>query len=305
MGDGPAGDGPHPGLAHARLGCRGPFDWTGLLGWYAVRALPACEQVTPDQGGTYRLGVQLPGGPGTLTLRHEEPAACITVEMQLADRRDAEPACTVVRRLLDLDADPAAIDSHLADQPVLGPLVRRRPGVRIPGTATPVEALLRALTGQQVSVQAGRGLLETLVSDALQALDGGQTEEDEAQSAAPSRLRPFPPAEGFLADGLSRYRGPATRGAALLDALELAAAGGLDPLRPVDDVAADLAAIRGIGPWTIAYTLMRGYGHADVDLSGDRALAVRLARLADATPRQVLAAASPWRTYAALHLWGG
>ena len=60
------------------------------------------------------------------------------------------------RRLLDLDADPAAVDEHLEQDPDLGPLVRKTPGRRVPGAVAGHELAVRAVIGQQVSVAGAR-----------------------------------------------------------------------------------------------------------------------------------------------------
>lgn len=252
-----------------------PFDWAGTLDWYAVRTVPGVEVVAD---GTYTRGVAVASGPGVVGIRAGHD--CLLVET------DVDGALADVRRVLELDRDPAPADAALARVPALAPLVAARPGVRIPGTWTPFEALMRALTGQQVTVAAGRAALGRMV---------------EAVGLEPG-LRPFPEPAEVLAAGFDWYAGPAARRRAIADAVALAAAGGLagEP----EEVAPRLLAVHGIGPWTVAYTLMRGFGALDVDLSGDRALVVAAERLPGRPSlREVLAAARPWRSLAALHLW--
>lgn len=264
-----------------RITPKGPLDFDALLDWYRVRALPAVEVVDES---SYRRAVALPHGPGVIGLHREGSEVVATLDLD--DQRDAGDADVAVRRLLDLDHDPDVVGAHLSTVPALADLVAAAPGVRIPGTTTPIEAALRALTGQQVSVAAGRSQLERMVGD------------------PGPRLRPFPSAEQVLAGGMDWFAGPAARRQAIHEVLTFAAAGGLDPDADPARAAAGLLAVRGVGPWTVAYTLMRGYGLPDVDLSGDRALVVALQRLAPGEPlKAVLAQAAPWRSYAALHLW--
>ncbi|MHA7127987.1 DNA-3-methyladenine glycosylase 2 family protein [Janibacter indicus] len=293
-----SGGQPVSGTLRAHLAYRPPLHWESLLGWYAGRALPTVEEVDLPHGGSYRTALELPHGPGSVTLRHDSSGSRIDATLHLSDLRDYGPACSMVRRLLDLDADPTAIDEHLAAIPPLKQLVAHRPGVRIPGTPTPLEALLRALTGQQVTVAAGRTALATLVDSTRAQTPSTPSPENQGL------LHPFPAAESFLATGLETFRAPAARRQAMEQALELAAEGSLDPSRDPADITHDLSQIKGIGPWTIAYTMMRGYGQPDVDLSADRALRTALQHLTgDPQPRHLLQDASPWSSYAALHLW--
>lgn len=262
------------------LAYRAPFDFTGLLDWYRVRAVPAAERVGTD---SYERALALPHGAGEVTVR--DGSGCLRVELDL-DERDAEGAAGILRRMFDLDADPAHINESLCAVDGLAPVVRQNPGLRLPGTATAFEALMRALTGQQVSVARGRGLLESMIGE------------------PGSRLRPFPTGAQLLDAGTDWFAGPAARRHAIVEAARVDADGGLSPGADTAEVAQELLAIKGIGPWTVAYTLMRGYGAPDVDLGGDRALAVALEKLGyDGSVSQFLAPAAPWRSYAAMHLW--
>ena len=64
-----------------------------------------------------------------------------------------------VRRWLDLDADPDAVDTALAEDPLLTPMVAAAPGMRVAGTVDGFELATRAVVGQQVSVAGARTLL--------------------------------------------------------------------------------------------------------------------------------------------------
>lgn len=283
------GTAPLPGSLRAGLAYRAPFSWERLLESYAAGALPAHERVELGPSGTladgsYTVAVALPRGAATIALR-DGPRRRIVADLALADLRDYGPACALVRRMLDLDADPAAIDDRLGDSEALQPLVRRQPGIRIPRTPTPIEAIVRELAGDDAALLAG---------EATSAVG------DEAASDSPP-LRPFPAAEALLATELSPLADRPGRRSALRAALAAAADGRLDRDRPLDEVAAELAGIPGIEPPAIAHILMRGYGSPDADLTGHPLLADAASRLGDGLPA-AMAAVAPWRSYAALHL---
>lgn len=279
------------GTVRARLTYRPPLNWRATLRWYQDRVLPACESVTLESQ-TYRVALRLARGDAVAEVADDPTRGQLIATLHLADLRDYAQACRELRRILDLDADPVGIAGHLGT--TLAPLLPDSwldsgldSGRRIPGTATPLEALLRALTGQQVSVASGRAQLVRLTGE-----------------PDPTTLRPFPDAATILREsGTDWFRGPEKRRATIAASLDLAASGGLDPTRDPAEVAQGLLAVPGIGPWTAAYTLLRGFGHPDVDLGGDLVVATMLRNLSDAPPTAVLARCAPWRSYAAMHLW--
>ncbi|MGW4111747.1 DNA-3-methyladenine glycosylase 2 family protein [Actinosynnema sp. NPDC004786] len=123
-----------------RLPYRPPFDAAGLLAYFRARAVPGVEHVTEH---CYARSLRLPHGEATVRL---EPAAgYVSCSLRLTDLRDLGSAVSRVRRLLDLDADPVAVDGFLSADPVLRPSVLARPGVRLPGSVDGAETLLRAL----------------------------------------------------------------------------------------------------------------------------------------------------------------
>ena len=145
--------------ATLRLALRPPFDGAGVLRWLAARLVPGVEALSD---GVYRRTLDLPGGPGVVTLapRADHVEAVFALD-DAADLPAAEARC---RHLLDLDADPAAPAAVLASDPVLAPLVAARPGLRAPGSVDPAETAVRAVLGQQVSLAAARTLAGRLVA---------------------------------------------------------------------------------------------------------------------------------------------
>jgi AraC family transcriptional regulator, regulatory protein of adaptative response / DNA-3-methyladenine glycosylase II len=300
----PAGRGPGLGGLEVvvRLAYREPLDWGRLLAFLGTRAVPAVEEVV---GETYRRTLRLPHGHGVVALT---PAGgCIECRLRLADLRDLAAAVQRCRRLLDLDADPTLPAALLADDPLLAPLVRAAPGLRLPGAVDGAELAVRAVLGQQVSVAAARTAAERLtcaLGERLPEPDGGLT-------------RLFPdPASIASADPSALPGGPARRRESLRALSRLLADGELtiDPGSDREEVRARLLALPGIGPWTADYIAMRALCDPDAFLPGDLGVRRALARLPHSdgsprdgcSPREALRLAErwrPWRAYAVHYLW--
>jgi AraC family transcriptional regulator of adaptative response / DNA-3-methyladenine glycosylase II len=126
-----------------RLPFRPPFDASGLLRFFAADAVPGVEEVTSE---SYARSLRLAHGTGVVRLTPlPDHVRC---ELRLTDLRDLGSAVSRVRRLLDLDADPAAVTRVLGADPALAPLVAEVPGIRVPGAVDGEELLLRALLSE-------------------------------------------------------------------------------------------------------------------------------------------------------------
>jgi AraC family transcriptional regulator, regulatory protein of adaptative response / DNA-3-methyladenine glycosylase II len=279
-----------------RLPYRPPFDAGGLLGFFAARALDAVETVSD---GVYRRTLRLPHGAATVELRPEP--AHVLATLRLANPRDLGPAVARLRRLLDLDADPVAVDDVLGADAALAPLVAATPGVRLPGTVDGVETALRAVLGQQVSVAAARTAASRLAAALGERLPPGLAGD------GPDLL--FPTAAAVAERGEEVLTGPARRVATVV-CLAAAVADGslvLDPGRDPADLRSELTALPGVGPWTAGYLAMRLLGDPDELLATDLAVRRGAAALGLPSDADGLAARAagwaPWRSYAAVHLW--
>ena len=121
-----------------------------------------------------RCGGRSEGATARSSRRYPPPGGCDGRDGATARRRlpaplrspRPGPAVARLRRLLDLDADPTAVDAVLGADPVLASSVAAVPGIRLPGTVDPAETALRAVLGQQVSVAAARTAAARL-ADAL------------------------------------------------------------------------------------------------------------------------------------------
>ena len=291
-----------PTILQRTLSTSSPFAARELLGFLAARAVGGVEAVVGD---TYARTLTLTGGPAVVIgrLGGDEVATTVVV----TDPADAETAFEVVRRILDLDADPAPIDARLRGDRLLRPLVDARPGLRSPGAADGHELLVRAITGQQVSVAGARTTLGRMARAHGTALPAGLAAA--AQPHVGDDLAwVFPRAQRLAAADPAALGMPRARGAAIVRACE-ACAGGLT-LAPGVDIAAAreaLLALPGVGPWTVEYVAMRALKDPDAFLASD--LGVRHALVAlgsDGHSRAAIAAAEAWRPYRAYanhHLW--
>jgi 3-methyladenine DNA glycosylase/8-oxoguanine DNA glycosylase len=203
-----------------------------------------------------------------------------------------ETAMGAVRRWLGLDADQAAVIADLADDPTVGPLVRARPLLRVPGSVDPAELALRTVLGQQVSVAAARTLVGRLV-----ALLG---------EPGPDGLRLFPRPSVIAAAGQDAVRAIGLTAARARTAVGLAAAlaEGLD-LGPGagPSARAALGALPGIGPWTVEYVALRAMRDLDAFPAHDLVLRRRMGDLDAAAAVRFAERWRPWRGYAAQYLW--
>jgi AraC family transcriptional regulator of adaptative response / DNA-3-methyladenine glycosylase II len=281
-----------PGWLTLRLAARAPYEAAEVLLFLGAHAVPGLEEW---DGTTFSRVLDLPHGPAVVRLSPApDGGAAVTVRLQLAELRDLGAAVTRCRRMLDLDADPAAVDDVLGADPALAPLVTAAPGRRVPASPDAPELAVRAVLGQQVSVAGAR----TLTARVLRA--AGTPLPEPVGTLTHAFPRPDALADADLAAvGLTGSR------RRTVHALAAALAGGeipLDPGADREEAGRALLAVPGIGPWTAALVGLRGLADPDVWLPGDLALRKSLTALgssdADAATRW-----RPWRSYAVLHLW--
>ena len=280
-----------------------------MLAFLGTRALPGVESL---DGATYRRSLRLPHGHGVVALHAPDGAPdgadersgppYVEGELVLSDLRDLTTAVSRCRQLLDLDADPVAVWEALRGDALVGPVVERDPGRRVPGAADGFELAVRAVIGQQVSVPGARTVAGRLVQAAGDPLPGAD--------GAITHLFPTP---GALAELAGRDPGafamPAGRRRALV-ALAEAVEGGdvvIDPGADPREVRRSLVRLPGIGPWTAEYVAMRALRDPDAFMPTDLGIrrAARAIGLPDDPARLVALTESwrPWRSYAMVHLW--
>lgn len=276
------------GTVSVQLPVRTPFAGRELFGFVAAHVVPGLERLDAD--GSLHRALALPHAHGVVRLDCGDDRVHAT--FRLLDWRDLAPAVERVRRWLDLDADPVAIDAALGGDPVLATSVAELPGIRSPGSIDPFEVAIRTVIGQQVSV-AGAATVTGRVVAALG--------EPLAIEGTPV-THVFPTAERLAEIRADELPMPRRRGATV-QRLARAVVDGevvLDRSADRSTLRRQLAALPGIGPWTIAHVEMRGFGDPDVFLDGDLVARRGLAHLGlDTAPDSW----RPWRSYAIRHVW--
>jgi len=295
------------------LSYRPPLSWDALLEFLELRAIPGVEGVTDAvYSRTLRLGEGLEDGVGVVRVGHDQEKHRLEVEVYLSSTTGLIDVATRLRRLFDLDADGAAIDAVLGRLSRLRPHLRKRPGVRVPGTVDGFETAVRAILGQQISVKGATTFAERIVArwgtPLADVWEGGVPE-----GALPAETRAlFPDAEALAAAkleeiGLTGARAETIRGVAraVLEDPSL-----LSPASDLSDALAAWQRLKGIGPWTAQYVAMRVLREPDGLPTGDLVLRKAITKRGE-KPRpagdveKVLEVCRPYRAYAAIRLWDG
>jgi AraC family transcriptional regulator of adaptative response / DNA-3-methyladenine glycosylase II len=283
-----------PGALRLRLAFRRPLCPDNLFGHLAATAVPGVEEW---RDGVYRRTLRLPHGTGIVALSPREDH--VDCHLQLGDLRDLAVAISRCRRLLDLDADPVAVDEQLGRDLRLAALIAAGPGRRVPRTVDPAEFTVRAVLGQQISTAAARTHAARLVlahGEPLEDPGGGLTH----CFPTPAALAGLDPATLAL---------PRSRRATLTGVVAALASGEIDlgPAGCWEQVRGQLIALPGLGPWTVEIIAMRALGDPDAFVAGDLGVgrAARALGLPSAPAALAAAAAAwrPWRAYAVQYLW--
>jgi AraC family transcriptional regulator, regulatory protein of adaptative response / DNA-3-methyladenine glycosylase II len=273
-----------------------PYDWAAMIEFLRQRAIAGVEVVTAER---YARSVQLDRLRGTVTVEPGDGNA-LRATVRFPKLAALPSIIARLRRVFDLGADPVAIAAHLAKDPMLAPLVKARPGLRVPGAWDGFELAVRAVLGQQITVSAAARLAGRLVA----------AHGDRLAVAYGELTRVFPEPEALASAELTSLGMPRSRAAALS---AVAAAAVADPHLfdancGLDDAVKRLRSIHGVGEWTAQYIALRQLREPDAFPAADiglmRALAARERR--GRSSSELLDRANawrPWRAYAAQHLW--
>jgi len=272
-----------------------------VLAFHSRDTESVAEEVSAER---LRKGMLLDGVPVVLDIALAPTSASCAVQ---ADGKLSKAAQAQVREaalsILGLRIDPEPFSAFAARDKIFGPLTRAQPGLRIVQSATVFEALTWAIIGQQINLSFAIALRRTFILQAGRRHSGGLWCYPAAANVARLEI------EDLTSRKFSRAKAET-----LLRLARLVADGELDldvaPSNSIEQISTALLAVKGIGPWTVNYGLLRGYGYADCSLHGDVAIRAALQALLgeDAKPdmartEKILAAYSPHRTMAAAHLW--
>lgn len=279
------------------------YDRSDALNFNARDAMNVAEQV--DRTGI-RKGVMLAGLPVLLDIGLDaEPgfARCrvlVDGALTAALQSQAQEACLSI---LGLRLDPRDFRKFAASDPLFRPLLKQQPGLRVVQSASSFEALTWAIMGQQINVAFAVSLRRTFIQLAGRRHSSGLWCYPDAQAAA-----------NLDVNALTSRQFSDAKAQTLLRLANRIASKDLDLVPSATNTLASISdallAIKGIGPWTVNYTLLRGYAHPDCSLHGDVAVRAAIQNLTGGAVRPDHADAeaflkrySPHRTMAAAHLW--
>lgn len=264
-----------------------------VLDFYGRDPMSVSEQVFAN-GLSKALLIK--GQPALIEIAFEKGKASCRV-----DSGNAYDAQRAIVRMLGIDTDAAGFERQFSEDPLLGGLLRKQRGLHIPLAPTPWEALAWAIMGQQISLKAAVALRRELIT-ALGALHS-------------SGLRAHPAPETVASldvESLRTMKFSRSKAQYLIAAAQ-AVASGVAPIDGMRDLSSRHAArllgsVRGIGPWTVQYAFLRGFGFADCLPASDAGLAQGLGRLSGTRPdesqiRETMARFAPWRSLATYHVW--
>lgn len=272
------------------LATRAPFCPCNVLGHVIATRIDGVETFTD---GAYHRTLRLPVGWGVASLTPAKDG--VRVRLGLTEISQLPTAVARLRRLLDLDADPVAIDAFLSQDPAFLPLVAAHPGRRIPRGVDGDEIAVRIVLGQQVSTAAARTHGARLVAMSGTPVDTG----------IPGLTHLFPTSEMLTEVPDEALAFPQSR-RDTLRRLSTALADGQIDLGPGADRTesrAALLALKGIGPWTVEMIAMRALGDPDAFPATDLGLIKAARELGIDNLAAHAERWRPWRSYATQHLW--
>jgi len=274
------------------LSFRPPYDWDALVAFLSARAIRGVEHVSVSG---YLRTIRLARGYARIRVAPLSTEHALQLEVSRAEPSDLFEIATTARRVFDLSADPAAIAEVLSADPLLKPLARRRPGLRIPGVWDAFECAVRAVLGQSMSVSAARLASERLV----------RRVGDRVAAASDDLAHLFPLPQQIVEADLNGIGLTAATIAGLRALARAVRDGTLNLLAPADEVVAALAALPGVSDWAAQYVAMRALGEPDA-FPCNEILLRRVARGDRSSAGDIddrAQAWRPWRGYAAVHLW--
>ncbi len=277
-----------------KLSYRPPYDWEQVAGFLARQACAGVERV---DGTGYARTVATADGAAPIHVAPADGEHALMLRVSGAAPAALFQISASARRAFDLAADPSAIAGALRADPRLAPLVRRRPGLRIPGAWDPFECAVRTVIGLGVAPATSRSIAARLAERHGEAVATGD----------PGLARLFPRPAALARAKLEGLGLPAARAAALRALARAVAGGGIDFTAPADEARLALAAVPGVGESVAEHVALRALAEPDALPGADLVLRRAVSPRSRALDRRRLIeraeAWRPWRSYAAMHLW--
>jgi AraC family transcriptional regulator of adaptative response / DNA-3-methyladenine glycosylase II len=276
---------------------RPPYDWDGVREFLAHRALKGVEWVTDD---FYARTVQLGCAKGWIRVAPSKQPNTLALEFSHSLTGVLPILLTRVRSLFDLNARIDVISRHLSRDKLLKPLVKRFPGIRVPGAFNGFELGLRAILGQQVTVRAATTLGCRFAEAFGEPIETPYPELDRL-TPAPARVA------NATVDDIARLGIVSMRSRSIIALARAQVSGTLaldgGVIYKPEVAIQRLAALPGIGPWTAHYVAMRAYGWPDAFPKEDIAVRNALGGVSAKRAEELSQSWRPWRSYAVMHLW--
>ena len=286
-----------------RLPYRKPFSWPAMLEFFTGRATPGVESVT---GNSYQRTISVGGKHGVIAVRPQKQSAYLMLTLTCVDTSALFEIVQRSREVFDLDAPIDEIATTLKRDETLRGLIRKSPGIRVPGAWDGFELTIRAILGQQISVRAATTIAGRIADRYGEKL----SLSFESTNTGLSRI--FPSAERLMRARFSNIGLVRSRADTIRRAASAVVCGDLifDVAQEPEEFCKSLTAIKGVGDWTAQYVAMRVLKNPDAFPSTDLGLLKALGSIANqtgkVTPTDLLRrgeAWRPWRAYAALLLW--
>jgi len=277
------------GTSEFRLHLPAGYRRREVLDFYGRDPLSISEHASADE---FRKAFLIGGRAAVVEIRFiHDFAVCAT------DATDTFAAHRAIVRMLGFGSGSTAFEQELRNDPLLGALITKQAGLRIPLTPNAWEALAWAIIGQQISLKFAVALRRELIAAAGEPHPSGLRAHPSREAVASldvDRLRKMK-----FSAAKAEYLLAAARSEAYFDALRESSAEGAAEI---------LTSIRGVGPWTAQYALLRGFGFADCLPAGDAGIAQGLHRLTGERPtepriREIMARFTPYRSLATYHVW--
>jgi AraC family transcriptional regulator of adaptative response / DNA-3-methyladenine glycosylase II len=267
-----------------RLSFRPPYDWAQVRDFLAARAAPGVERV--DERG-YARTVKSDAGAAIVCIRPLEREAALELRVRGAVPTMLFQISSTARRMFDLAADPARIAVAFKTDDLLAPLVKRRPGLRIPGAWDAYECAVRASLGEHKDAAAARKLAARLVQHVGEPL----------AEATEGLTHFFPTPQALAQADLCGFGLSASRATAIRALASATCEGKVDFSAGVEEIMTALAALPDFGADAAQYVALCALGEPDAFPR----LACKPLTLRELDAR--MEAWRPWRGYALIHLW--